>query len=55
MIKKKIFAVRKKDLPAIQEYFPLAELKFVEGAGHWVHSQKPEKFLELVCGFLKDT
>ncbi|XP_032527846.2 protein ABHD11-like [Danaus plexippus] len=47
--------IGKKDLPAIQEYFPLAELKFVEGAGHWVHSQKPEKFLELVCGFLKDT
>ncbi|KPJ05243.1 Abhydrolase domain-containing protein 11 [Papilio xuthus] len=42
------------DLPEIQEYFPLAELTFIEGAGHWVHSQKPEKFLEVVCKFLTE-
>ncbi|XP_014358807.2 protein ABHD11 [Papilio machaon] len=46
--------IGKYDLPEIQEYFPLAELTFIEGAGHWVHSQKPEKFLEVVCKFLTE-
>ncbi|GBP70066.1 hypothetical protein EVAR_98897_1 [Eumeta japonica] len=40
--------IGKNDLPEIQEYFPLAELVFIEGAGHWVHSQKPEKFHETI-------
>lgn len=44
----------KNDLKEIQEYFPLAELTFIEGAGHWVHSQKPDKFLEIACKFLKE-
>lgn len=46
--------IGKNDLKEIQEYFPLAELVFIKGAGHWVHSQKPEKFLETVCKFLTD-
>ncbi|XP_026754992.2 protein ABHD11-like [Galleria mellonella] len=46
--------IGKNDLREIQEYFPLAELIFIEGAGHWVHSQKPEKFLEVVCKFLEE-
>lgn len=49
-----ILIFRKSDLPEIQEYFPLADLIFIEGAGHWVHSQKPEKFLEIVCKFLTE-
>ncbi|KAF9407723.1 hypothetical protein HW555_012343 [Spodoptera exigua] len=46
--------IGKNDLKEIQEYFPLAELVFIDGAGHWVHSQKPEQFLETVCKFLKE-
>ncbi|KAL0818192.1 hypothetical protein ABMA28_008701 [Loxostege sticticalis] len=46
--------IGKHDLREIQEYFPLADLVFIEGAGHWVHSQKPEKFLETVCKFLSE-
>ncbi|NP_001040335.1 abhydrolase domain containing 11 [Bombyx mori] len=46
--------IGKNDLPEIQEYFPLADLIFIEGAGHWVHSQKPEKFLEMVSKFLTE-
>ncbi|PZC83578.1 protein ABHD11-like [Helicoverpa zea] len=46
--------IGKNDLKEIQEYFPLAELQFIDGAGHWVHSQKPEKFLETVCKFLQE-
>ncbi|XP_034827560.1 sn-1-specific diacylglycerol lipase ABHD11-like [Maniola hyperantus] len=46
--------IGKNDLAEIQEYFPLAEVQFIEGAGHWVHSQKPEKFLHVACSFLTE-
>jgi len=36
-----------------RERFPLAEFKYVPGAGHWVHSQKPKEFLDLLLPFLK--
>jgi esterase len=36
-----------------RERFPLAEFKYVPGAGHWVHSQKPKEFLDLLLPFLQ--
>lgn len=47
------FLLRKSDFPKVQKLFPNSELKYVKGAGHWVHSQKPNEFLELVLDFLK--
>jgi esterase len=35
--------------------FPQAQLKVVQGAGHWVHSEKPEAVLRLVRNFLLKT
>ncbi len=32
--------------------FPQAEVRVIAGAGHWVHSEKPEIFLRLVSEFL---
>jgi esterase len=32
--------------------FPNADLKIVTGAGHWVHSEKPEAVLRLIENFL---
>lgn len=32
--------------------FPAAKIKIVAGAGHWVHSEKPETFQKLVGNFL---
>lgn len=37
---------------AILQHFPQARSKVVAGAGHWVHSEKPETFLKLVEDFL---
>ncbi|XP_063699766.1 sn-1-specific diacylglycerol lipase ABHD11-like [Culicoides brevitarsis] len=45
--------IKKQDFPKIQELFPNSELTYVKGAGHWVHSQKPNEFLELVLNFIK--
>ncbi|XP_050353015.1 protein ABHD11-like [Nymphalis io] len=40
------------DLPKIQEYFPSAQLTYIEDAGHWVHIQKPDTFHKVICKFL---
>lgn len=41
------------DHQEIKEIFTGAEFKYVEGAGHWVHSQKPRQFLETIIPFIK--
>ena len=40
------------DHPDILEKFPKATFEYIEGAGHWVHSQKPNEFLEVLLKFL---
>jgi esterase len=46
-------------LPSYQDQtltqFPNAALKIVEGAGHWVHSEKPEAVQKLVRNFIAST
>jgi pimeloyl-ACP methyl ester carboxylesterase len=39
-------------LPAIRALFPGARVETVEGAGHWLHAEKPEPFLAAVERFL---
>ena len=31
-----------------------SQFEYIDGAGHWVHSQKPKEFLEVLIRFLKD-
>lgn len=38
--------------PVMQKLFPQVRKITVKGAGHWVHSQKPEEFTELLRHFL---
>ena len=40
------------DEPLIHELFPQAEIETIIGAGHWIHADKPEEFLECVLKFL---
>ena len=37
----------------IRENFPLSQFSSVAKAGHWVHVERPTKFLEIVTKFLK--
>lgn len=46
--------IQKRDIPVIKQLFPNSEIKFVEGAGHWVHSEKSAEFAKLVLEFLND-
>jgi len=44
---------RPSDYPEIFRLFPNATIDYVTGAGHWVHSEKPYEFLDMVLQFLK--
>ncbi len=40
-------------LPRIRTLFPLARLRSIPNAGHWVYADQPEAFTAAVAGFLK--
>jgi esterase len=44
--------IRDDDISLIQKTFPRAEIKTIPNAGHWVHADAPEEFLEIVTDFL---
>lgn len=44
--------VRDEDWPATEALFPAAQLATVEGAGHWVHAERPAALTALVEDFL---
>lgn len=39
------------DFDRIKSQFPWSEIKTIEGAGHWVHAEAPDKFYQLVKEF----
>ncbi len=39
------------DFPAIQDLFPDSDLITIENAGHWVHAEQPEEFVERILEF----
>lgn len=41
--------------PAIRAQFPHARFVAVKEAGHWLHAQQPEAFVQTVGGYLKAT
>ncbi len=44
--------ILKSDREMILKQFPKAQFTEVEGAGHWLHAEKPNEFLKSVEGFL---
>jgi pimeloyl-ACP methyl ester carboxylesterase len=38
--------------PLIRHLFPQARIARIEGAGHWVHAEQPQAFLQAVAPFL---
>lgn len=46
--------IRNEDMIVIVSIFPNAEVKTIEGAGHWVHAEQPEAFLSLVQQFIRN-
>ena len=40
------------DIVSIENQFLDCEVKTIDNAGHWVHSEAPEEFAEMTLGFL---
>jgi pimeloyl-ACP methyl ester carboxylesterase len=45
--------VHKDDMQLIREHFPAAKLATVPNAGHWLHADNPDDFLNITLNFLK--
>lgn len=45
--------IQEKDELIIQKHFPLATIDTIPNAGHWLHSENPQLFFELVVKFLE--
>ncbi len=43
--------VLEEDHDSIRNTFPLADFHTIERAGHWIHAEAPEEFIEEVLGF----
>lgn len=44
--------VSAEDRDRMYDYFPLLHEKVIDGAGHWLHAEKPEDFLKVTLPFL---
>lgn len=44
--------IKEEHRPAMQKLFPQVRKVTIKGAGHWVHSQKPDQFTQLLRHFL---
>jgi pimeloyl-ACP methyl ester carboxylesterase len=44
--------ILEEDMKAIEDLFLGASFEAIEGAGHWVHAEKPNEFVDAVLKFL---
>ncbi len=47
--------IKDEDQQFLDHYFPNHRLETIEGAGHWLHADAPETFLDITRTFLQDT
>ncbi len=45
--------ITQEDMPLISAHFPKASVETIENAGHWLHAEQPEKFLEIFLNFVE--
>lgn len=46
--------ITSEDQATIQSFFPNASAKLIEGAGHWLHAEKPAVFTKIVKDFITE-
>ena len=46
--------IRDEDIPVIQKTFPNSRIVTIEGAGHWVHVDKPNELFEEINAFIRE-
>lgn len=42
-----------REIPLIENHFPLAMVETIPDTGHWLHAEKPEIFYQMVMNFLR--
>ncbi|GLV37073.1 uncharacterized protein CBL_02096 [Carabus blaptoides fortunei] len=47
--------IQKRDHGHIKQLFPNAEFQTIDGAGHWLHSEKPHEFVDICLDILNRT
>jgi len=45
--------IQPEDEPGIRALFPKANIAYLKNAGHWIHADAPEQFIELLSTFIK--
>lgn len=50
----KSWYIKDEDWDGILGHFPDAELETIDGAGHWLHAEKPKEFFNAVSEYLAD-
>lgn len=45
--------ILKEDQTSIAHYFPNSNLVEIKDAGHWIHAEQPQKFIDTILDFLK--
>ncbi|MCS6821058.1 MAG: alpha/beta fold hydrolase [Microscillaceae bacterium] len=45
--------IRAQDEAQIYQHFPQAQIKTIFNAGHWVHADQPQTFIEMLTSFLE--
>lgn len=46
--------IKNEDNIAIVSFFPNSEVKTIEEAGHWIHAEQPEAFVDIVRDFIRN-
>ncbi|XP_056414511.1 protein ABHD11 [Hyla sarda] len=47
--------ISSENYPDIERLFPCANVEYIQGAGHWVHAEKTQDFLNAICNFVEST
>ncbi|XP_066455873.1 sn-1-specific diacylglycerol lipase ABHD11 [Eleutherodactylus coqui] len=47
--------ISSENYPDIERLFPCASVEYIQGAGHWVHAEQTQEFLNAICNFVEST
>lgn len=50
-----MFIFSSENYPEIERLFPSANVEYIQGAGHWVHAEQTQDFLNAICNFVEST
>ncbi|XP_053313225.1 protein ABHD11 [Spea bombifrons] len=45
--------ISSENFPEIERLFPYSTVEYIQGAGHWVHAEQTQEFLNAICNFLQ--